>query len=191
MASKGNAWWILTIFIWSTVIASYGIGILAWGVILPVALIYKRSVHKEREKKNHDPSDFTAALKQSLSADWTYKAMKYNFMLVGGICVILIVYLISSPKPLEEGHIKIEKEKTDTKTDTKQYYSWASKVDKETCDKISVVGLKKGSRDRLVAIKDNNKMDFALSFCPGCSSSEKAEIMTCYELGYDHGYYGR
>ncbi len=44
-------------------------------------------------------------LKTSLATDYTYKAMKYNFILVGGICVILIAFLVSNPKSLEQARI--------------------------------------------------------------------------------------
>ncbi|MBI5100568.1 MAG: hypothetical protein HZB33_01840 [Nitrospirae bacterium] len=70
-------------------------------------------------------------------------------------------------------------------------YSWASKISKEKCNEIAMIGLNKGRRDRAVAIRDNNNMDFAYSFCGECSIAEKGEIATCYEIGYDKGYYGR
>ena len=95
---KGNAWWLLTVFIWWSVIASSGVGLLAWAIFLPLLLLQRYSVHREREKKHQEPNDYKTRLKQSLSIDWTYRAIKYNCFLVGGICIILIVFLISNPQ---------------------------------------------------------------------------------------------
>lgn len=120
----GNAWWVLTIFIWFTIIASIGypspVAIMAWAVILPIALFYRYSVHKEREKKHQETIDYKARLKQSLSDDWTYRAMKYNFILIaGGICVIFILFLISDPKRVEEARIKERSAYRDVEKDYK------------------------------------------------------------------------
>lgn len=72
-----------------------------------------------------------------------------------------------------------------------EYYSGMSKVDKETCLKAASIGEAKGKKDRRSGIRDNNKFDFVYNICPNCEIKTKAELATCYENGYDMGYYDR
>lgn len=72
-------------------------------------------------------------------------------------------------------------------------YSWQTEFDKETCDKAGRVGMKKGINDRRYGIKDNNKWGFVDDVCSRvkCTIGERAELATCYEIGYETGFYGR
>lgn len=71
------------------------------------------------------------------------------------------------------------------------YYSNMKYLDKETCQGAARIGQTKGIRDRSVGIKDNNKFDFAYRVCKDCDSGIKVELATCYEAGYNMGYYNR
>lgn len=132
MNSKGNVWWMLTIFIWYTIIASSGVGILGWGIILPLLLLQRYSVHRAREKNNQETGDYKSRLKNALSSDWTYRSMKYNFMLVGGICVILIIFLISNPDLPKKVQDKNEQEHHTTE------YSTSNNSDTSLCYELGV-----------------------------------------------------
>lgn len=72
-------------------------------------------------------------------------------------------------------------------------YKWLSSISDEVCMQAAEMGGAKGKRDRQIGIKDNNKLWFAQKMCEdgGCSIGMKAELATCYELGYDTGYYHR
>ena len=71
------------------------------------------------------------------------------------------------------------------------YYSGMTNVDKDTCIKTASIGEAKGKKDRRDGIRDNNKWDFVYKICPKCDITTKAELATCYENGYDMGYYDR
>lgn len=72
-------------------------------------------------------------------------------------------------------------------------YGWQSEFDKETCDKAARVGMKKGINDRRYGIKDNDKWSFVEKVCSksSCTIGVRAELATCYEIGYEQGFYGR
>lgn len=140
---------------------------------------------------SHNASSVLLEIKSLIqSGDYETAISQAEKYMASGNKELADLHRVAKNKQLETEATK-RQEQEQKKTDTKQYYSWASKIDKETCDNIAAKGLLKGRRDRLAAIRDNNNMDFALSFCPKCSVAEKSEIATCYEIGYDHGYYGR
>jgi len=151
-------------------------------IILMGVLVYLYN----KAKTSNIPRPITKSVEQpQQEASYFALFIKGIVGLFAILVTLIFIGAIIAPEKMPTPSTKPQPTRSDS------YYSWASKVDKETCDKIALVGMNKGSRDRMVAIRDCNNMDFAFSFCPDCSSSEKGEVATCYEIGYDRGYYGR
>jgi len=70
-------------------------------------------------------------------------------------------------------------------------FKWLTKLDDEDCMKTANIGVAKGVKDRQYGVRDCDKWAFVDRICKDCSTGLRAELATCYEFGYDAGYYDR
>lgn len=102
--------------------------------------------------------------------------------------VITLIFIGAFFQDSKSPNIISQSQKTEK---SEEYYSGMSKVNKKDCFDIGSLGEAKGKQDRRSGIRDNNKFDVAHSICPKCDITTKAELATCYEKGYDIGFYNR